>query len=101
MKKNYIAHQCLLEGILKATICRIIAKCENGSSMNQAKGQGRLTKIMTREKLKKLEKMFDRNDRLSKRKATSKFGCTQCYICGGSQRNKKRKRNRKLKISTK
>jgi len=48
--------------------------------MIQVRCQGRLDKIMTKKNLKKLEIMFDRSDRLSQRKAVSKFCCTQRYI---------------------
>ena len=79
-KKSYTVNHFVDEGCNRESIYRIIRNYESRKTTTRKTGSGRKAKIMNKDNLKKLKRLFDHRDNISQRKGARKFGCTQQYI---------------------
>jgi transposase len=68
------------EGMPKPSIYAIVRRVREGKSLQRKPGSGRKPTIMTKAKVKILEKAFRDNDTISQRVAAAKFNCHHSHI---------------------
>ena len=78
-KKLTVQH-FMMEGMSKSTIYNIIRNYEDRGTVKRKRGSTLEATIMTNEKKRKIQRMFDHKDNVSIRQAGRKFDCSQFLI---------------------